>query len=240
MIKLGMFISGGGTTATSIVNAIISGTLTGIETVCVIASKPSAGGIEKLKTAGIPTENIYIVNPKDYADRKEFGERLIEICDKHRVQLIGQYGWLVKTPVNVIEKYPDKIINQHPGPLDIGREDFGGKGMYGMRVHAARLYFVQKTGRDATTEATTHYVTEEFDDGAVIGRSVVEILPEDTPESLQARVLPAEHSLQITVLQDFADSRVEAWQRSKPLVQDSEEKLLASCKAEAIKNYPNG
>jgi len=235
-----MFISGGGTTATSIVDAINNGTLSGIDPVCVIASKETAGGIEKLKSAGILAENIYIVNPKDYEDRSKFGEKIIEICDKHRVQLIGQYGWLVKTPVNVIERYPDKIINQHPGPLDIGREDFGGKGMYGMRVHAARLSFVQKTGRDFTTEATTHYVTEEFDDGTVIGRRVVEILLDDTPESLQSRVLPVEHALQIQVLQEFADGRVETCERIKPLVQGNEEKMLESCKIEAIKNYPNG
>lgn len=235
-----MFISGGGTTATAIVHAVNDGTLTGIEPVCVIASKETAGGIEKLKNAGIPNENIYVVNPKDFTDRNEFGQKIIEICDTHRVQLIGQYGWLVKTPVNVIEQYPDKIINQHPGPLDIGREDFGGKGMYGMRVHAARLYFVQKTGRDFTTEATTHYVTEEFDDGAVIGRRVVEVMPDDTPESLQERVLPVEHALQIQVLQEFADGRITTYERKTPLVRVDEEKLLETCKEQAITNYPKG
>ena len=235
-----MLISGGGTTATAIVNAINDGTLTDIEAVCVIASKETAGGIEKLKAAGIPEGHIYVVNPKDYDDRGLFGEKIIEICDRHRVQLIGQYGWLVKTPVNVIERYPDKIINQHPGPLDIGREDFGGKGMYGMRVHAARLYFTQKTERDFTTEATTHYVTEEFDDGAVIGRRVVEILPDDTPESLQERVLPEEHALQIQVLQEFADGRITTYERNTPLVREDEEEILETCKQQAITNYPKG
>ena len=248
-IKLALLISGGGTTMEAIIKACKNGKLTNIEPVLVIASKPDAGGIEKARALGISDKDILVINPKDFSaqggpasgwDRETFGEEIIKECKKREVNLIGQYGWMVKTPDNVINAFPNMIINQHPGPLDPnGNGDFGGAGMFGMRVHQARLCFVRKVNDNFWTEATTHRVTSEFDKGAVLKRKQVPILPDDTAETLQARVLPVEHEVQIETLQDFANGTVSEFKRENPLILKDEKKILEECKKLAKKMYPN-
>lgn len=246
-IKLALLISGGGTTMQAIIKACLpAGRRAGtgyinVEPVLVIASNPKAGGIEKARALGIPEKDILIINPKDFENKEAFGEEIIKECKKREVNLIGQYGWMVKTPDNVISTFPDMIINQHPGPLDPGGNgDFGGAGMFGMRVHQARLEFVKKVNHNYWTEATAHRVTSEFDKGAILKRKQVPILPNDTAETLRARVLPTEHQVQIETLQDFADGTVSEFKREIPLVFRGEEKILEECKEMAKKMYPNG
>lgn len=252
-IKLALLISGGGTTMEAIIKACLpAGRRAGTgyikaEPVLVIASKPDAGGVEKARALGIPEKDILIINPKDFKNREEFGEIIIKECKKRKVNLIGQYGWMVKTPDKVIDAFPNMIINQHPGPLDPnGNGDFGGAGMFGMRVHQARLEFVKKVNRPARaggdfwTEATAHRVTSEFDKGAILKRKQVPIFPSDTAETLQARVLPVEHEVQIETLRDFANGIVSEYKREIPLVLPGEEKILEECKEEAKKLYSNG
>ena len=205
-MKVALFISGGGTTAEAIIRAAKCGQLAGVEVACVIASSAEAGGIERAKKAGVPEKDVLILPPKAFPSREEFGEAIIKECRARGVDFVGQYGWLVRTPENVIKAFEGRIVNQHPGPLDPGRPDFGGKGMFGRRVHAARLFFVRAVQRDFWTEATAHRVIAEYDKGAVLCAKRVSILPDDTPESLQARVLPVEHEVQIETLAMFAPS----------------------------------
>ena len=239
-IKLALLISGSGTTMEAIIKACRSKKLSGIEPVLVISSKNDAGGIAKARALRIKEENILIINPDDFKSKKEFGEKITEECRKREVNLIGQYGWMVKTPENVIKEFKDRIINQHPGPLDTKKPDFGGTGMFGLRVHQARLEFVKKVNRDFWTEATAHRVTENFDEGAVLIRRKVPILPYDTAETLQMRVLPVEHEVQIETLQEFADGKVSEFHRKTPLVLPEEKEILKECKEIAKKMYPNG
>lgn len=240
-IKLALLISGGGTTMEAIIKACKNGILLNVEPVLVIASKPNAGGINKARALGIPEKDILIINPKDFKNKEEFGEEIIKECKKREVNFIGQYGWMVKTPDNVIDAFPDMITNQHPGPLDpYGNGDFGGAGMYGTRVHQARLEFIKRANRDFWTEATAHRVTPEFDKGAILKRKQIPILPDDTAETLQTRVLPIEHEVQIETLQDFANGTVSEFKRKIPLVLKGEEKILEECKRLAIKKYPKG
>lgn len=239
-MRIALLISGGGTTMEAIIKACQSGYLSKVEPVLVISSNPNAGGIEKAKKLGIKEENILIINPKDFNNREEFGEEIIKECKKREVDFVGQYGWMVMTPSNVVKEFEGKIVNQHPGPLDNGRPDFGGAGMFGMRVHQARLEFVKRTNHDFWTEATTHFVTEEFDKGKIIKRIQVPILPNDTAETLQTRVLPVEHQAQIEALKDFSEGNVEEFIRENRLVLPSEEEILKECKKIAIKMYPNG
>ena len=241
-IKLAFLISGGGSTMEAIIKACQNGELSDleIEPALIISSNPNSLGIEKAKNLGIDPKNILVINPKDYEDRNVFGETILKACQEREVNLVGQFGWMTKTPDNVINAFPDMIINQHPGPLDTGRPDFGGTGMYGLRVHEARLEFVNKVNRDFWTEVTTHRVTANFDEGKIIKRKQVPIFPGDTAETLQARVLPIEHEVQIEVLRDFADNIVEEYHRQIPLVLPSEESILEECKANAKKLYPNG
>lgn len=239
-LKIALLISGGGTTMEAIIKACRTGILKDVEPTLVIASKPDIGGIQKALNLGIEEKNIVILNPKSFFNSEEFGEAIIFECKKRDVNFIGQYGWLVKTPENVCEAFKGMIVNQHPGPLDTGRSDFGGVGMYGMRVHQARLEFVRKTNHDFWTEATAHYVTTNFDEGKVIKRKQVPILPNDTAESLQTRVLPVEHQVQIEALQDFANGTVFEFQREIPLVLPEEKNILKECKELAIKMFPKG
>ena len=241
-IKLALLISGNGSTMEAIIKACRDGELSGldIKPILVIASNKEAGGIEKALKLGIKTEDVLVIDPKKCLDSNIFGEKILEECKKREINLIGQYGWMVKTPDNVISAYKDIIINQHPGPLDNGRPDFGGARMYGMRVHEARLEFVKKVQRDFWTEATTHMVTSNFDEGKIIKRKQVPIFPNDTAEILQARVLPVEYEVQIETLRDFIDNAVIEFHREIPLILPGEEKLLEECKENAKKLYPNG
>jgi phosphoribosylglycinamide formyltransferase 1 len=238
-IRLALLISGGGTTAQAIINACFSGRLQ-IDPVLVIASKNGIKGISRVQEAGITTNQIVIINPKAYKNSRVFGEKLIDVCKSFQVDIVGQYGWMPLTPVQFIRAYEGKIINQHPGPLDNGRADFGGKGMYGRRVHCAVLYFRRMTNHDFWTEATTHFVTDQFDKGQVIQHKKVDIRPDDAVEDLQQRVLPIEHEVQIEVLNDFVLGKVKVVKRSTLLVKDNELKILEEAKKIASMLYPKG
>ncbi|HEU0085823.1 MAG TPA: formyltransferase family protein [Candidatus Paceibacterota bacterium] len=239
-IRLALLISGGGTTMEAIIKATKNGTLTNVNPVLVIASKETAGGIEKAKALGISGENIIVLERKKFKDSVEFGEAIISECEKRNVNMIGQYGWMVLTPQNVIKRFEKRIVNQHPGPLDTGRPDFGGEGMYGLRVHEARRLFVKNVNRDFFTEATCHYVTEEFDKGEVIKRNVMEFSLDDLATDIQQKLLPIEHQTQIEALQDIASDRIEIFKREIPLVNEGEEEILKECKQSAKLAYPNG
>ncbi len=246
-MKLAILFSGGASTACAVAKAITDGVLTGLEISVAISSNPKASGIEKLKNLGIKVE---IVNPKDFSSPELFGQALLESLNK--ADIVAQLGWLAKTPLAVINAYTNCIINQHPGPLDhSSHNDFGGIGMHGLRVHAARLHFAKNTGaHNAYTEASSHYVTENYDEGRVIGRTKVEI-PEEllkrdlsnpdsfraAAEELQQLVLPHEHALQIDVLRKLVTGEIKILDRAEPLVKDFELDQLTSSKHAAIDLY---
>ncbi len=239
-MRIALLISGSGTTAEAIIKACTSGRLSGVEPALVIASRADSGGIVRAKEAGIKEEDIVVIDPKTFAGSEEFGQAIIVECKKRNVDFVGQYGWMIKTPENVIREYEGMMTNQHPGPLDPGRADFGGVGMYGMRVHQARLCFVKKTDREYWSEATAQRVAVHFDEGAVVHSKRVEILPDDTAETLAARMLPIEHEVQIETLQMFANKAVKEIIRDTPFVFPGEEGILKVCKKEAVQLYPNG
>jgi len=239
-LRIAMLVSGGGTTMREILRAVESGLLSRVEPVLVIASKPDAGGIEKALAEGMLKENVLVLRPKAYSSPETFGEAILLECRKRGVDFIGQYGWLPKTPANVVEAYQGMMTNQHPGPLDPGRPDFGGPGMYGRRVHCARLYFVRRAERDFCTEATVQRVAPEFDKGAILGRITIPINPGDDVATLQEKVLPQEHRLQIETLLAFSEGRVRELIRSEPLVREGEHTILAEAKQVAGILFPRG
>ncbi|MCF7833931.1 MAG: hypothetical protein K9L98_03575 [Candidatus Pacebacteria bacterium] len=241
ILRLALLISGSGSTMESIIKACQNKTLKNVKPVLVIASTIEAGGIQKAKNLGISPKDILVINPKEFKNREKFGEKVLKECKKRNVNFIGQYGWLVLTPKNVITEYKGHIVNQHPGPLDTGKPDFGGKGMYGIRVHKARLEFIRRVKRDYWTEATCHYVTEKFDEGKVVKRIQMKIEERDSTKKVQMKLLPIEHQTQIEALRDFSEGSVEIFKRKIPLIKSKEEiEILEKCKKIAVKAYPNG
>lgn len=231
-LRIALLISGKGSTAAAIIRQFKDSSM--VIPVCAIASSPQAG-LANLIRAGMDEKSTYVISPKMMSSSSQFGEALIKLCKKHEVDLVGHYGWLVKTPANLIAEYKDMIINQHPGPLDPGRKmDFGGKGMYGKRVHAARLNFVKATDKDWWTEVTCHRVTEEYDEGAILDRVEIPIRANDTVETLADRALLEEHKLQIKVLENFAKGTVSEWHRVKQLVDSKDYALLERIKQEVM------
>lgn len=235
-LRIAMLVSGGGTTMQAIIQACKSGRLPRVQPVLVIASRLGIGAIEKALGEGIAPEDIVVLRPTECGEA--FGEKILAECRKHGVDFVGQYGWMVKTPPNVIEVWKGMMVNQHPGPLDPGRPDFGGKGMFGRRVHCARLYFVRTVKRDFWTETTAQRVAPEYDRGALLRTRTIPILEHDDTTSLQERVLPQEHELHIEVLDDFANGRVREFVRQTPLVFPGEEAILDQAKRIAKALFP--
>ncbi len=230
----------------AILNACKSGVLSRVLPALIIASRPGIGGIQKALDAGIDEKDIVVIQRKDFVgaggfDENGFGEAILRECIKRNIDLISQNGWMVKTPPDVIKAYKNMMVNQHPGPIDPPRLGFGGQGMFGRRVHCAVLYFARTCGREFTcTEAVAQRVDIDYDAGAVLKRQEVKILKTDDVISLQEKVLPVEHQVQIATLQDFANGTVEELTRPTPLILSGEEQLLEEAKKVAVMLFPHG
>lgn len=239
--RLGIFLSGGGTTAEAIIKATLTGEVP-MKVACVVASTKKAGGIEKALQLGIPQKDIVILPPGKYrgADGKvneeRYGLKILESLSERGVDVVTQNGWMVHTPENVVLAYEGRMFNQHPGPVP----EFGGAGMYGMRVHEARRRFIRAVGgRDSWTEAVAQWVHPFYDQGGVVRSMRVKVFPNDTAEDIQKRVLPEEHRNQIDMLKDFAAGRLHEVKRDS-LILPGEEAILERVKREAIQLYPHG
>ena len=241
-------ISGGGTTMQEVLRASKDGRLPRVNSALIISSRPDAGGIGTAHKEGIPEKNIVVLSPKDFGTQDDFGEAILKECWQRKIDLIAQCGWLPYTPPNTPVEYRSAIFNQHPGPLDHGRPDFGGgekqKGMYGKRVHHAVLYFAMHITRPFwETEATVHRVTSRIDDGGILGRIPVEIKRGDDAYTLAARVLPHEHLLVIDTIKKFTDFGEfrEIPIREEPIVRSQTELLILNrAKKAAAKAFPHG
>ena len=199
---------------------------------------------------GVHEESIVVIPRKNFANPEAFGEAILRACKARGVDLIAQCGFIPTMPANVVAAYEMAIFNQRPGPLDHKRLGFGGKGMRGLAVHAAVLYFAQRVGRPFMTEATVHRVTNVVDGGAILGTRPVEIWKEEISEKeeltvrakrLAARVLPYEHNLVVETILKFSEY---GWpqeiHRSEPLIRPGEEALLEEAKTAGIAAFPNG
>lgn len=238
--RLASLISGGGTTMEQIIKACKSGEIP-MDIACVISSKPDAGGIEKARRLGISGKDIVVINPNSFrgedkkVDQEGFGMAILKELRQRGATVVTQNGWLPLTPEHVIDEFPGTIFNQHPGPVP----EFGGSGMYGKRVHAARILFTRMTNRDNWTETIAQRVHRDYDQGVVVKSTRVDILPEDTVDDLQQRVLPVEHRTQIDLLKDVASGNVREIPSEK-LVRPGEEKILFIAKQSARLLYPHG
>lgn len=177
MKRFGVLVSGGGTNLQAIIDAVNDGKITNGEIAAVISNKKDAYALERAKQNNI---EAVCVSPKDYATREEFNQALIDTIDLYNLDLIVLAGFLVVLPKELVEKYPNKIINIHPSLIP----SFCGDGFYGLKVHEEAL----KRGVKITG-ATVHFVDEGTDTGPIIKQKAVRVEEGDTPEILQRRVM---------------------------------------------------
>lgn len=177
MLKVVVCVSGGGTNLQAIIDRIADGRLTDTKIVRVISNNPGAFALERAAKAGI--EGV-CVSPKDYADRAQFNEALLETMKEVNPDLIVLAGFLVVIPEIVIKEFRGRIINIHPSLIP----SFCGTGYYGLKVHEAALERGVKL-----TGATVHFVDEGTDTGPIILQKAVEVKEGDTPKELQLRVM---------------------------------------------------
>lgn len=190
-LKIGVLVSGGGTNLQAIIDACQTGNIPG-EVVVVISNRKEAYALERAKKNRI--EALYI-DRKDFITNRDYAQRLAEEMDKREVELVCLAGFLLLIDSFFIDKYKNKIMNIHPALLP----SFGGKGMYGIKVHEEVL----KSG-EKYSGCTVHMVDEEYDHGQIILQKKVHVKKNDTPHMLAERVLKEEHKLYPEAVKMFA------------------------------------
>ena len=193
-IRLGVLISGGGTTLMNILEYIKQGRLNA-EVVVVICSRSRASGVEKAKNAGL---NIKIIRRKDFPDIDEFSRRIEEELVAANTDLIIQGGWLCLWKIPA--RYENRVMNIHPALLP----SFGGTGMFGHHVHEAVLAAGCKI-----SGCTVHFCTNEYDKGPIIVQRACEVKDGDTPETLAARVFEQECIAYPQAIRLFAEDKLD-------------------------------
>jgi len=177
MLRIGVMVSGGGTNLQAIMDAMDSGRITNTELAVVISNNANAYALERARLRGI---EAVCISPREYETRDAFNEAFLAKVDGYQLDLIVLAGFLVKIPEAMVEKYEHRIINVHPSLIP----SFCGVGYYGLKVHEAALARGVKV-----TGATVHFVDGGMDTGPIILQKAVDVLPGDTPEVLQRRVM---------------------------------------------------
>lgn len=193
MLKTAVLVSGGGTNLQAILDAKQAGKLPHVEIALVVASNPRAYALERAEKAGVAHAVVQKARDEEIT---AYGERLLTVLQDHGIQLVVLAGFLTILPENVIAAYDHRILNIHPSLIP----SFCGQGFYGLRVHEAALARGVKL-----TGATVHFVNEIPDGGDIIAQKAVAVLPGDTPQTLQRRVMEeAEWLLLPQALEDVA------------------------------------
>ena len=175
--RIAVLVSGGGTNLQALIDAQKSGIIQSGSIELVISNKADAYALERAAKVQIPTK---VVLKKELGSQQAFEERIMELLDENRIDLIVLAGFMAILSENFTSRYPKRILNVHPSLIP----SFCGAGFYGLKVHEAALsYGVKVTG------ATVHFVNEIPDGGEIILQKAVDILPEDTAETLQKRVM---------------------------------------------------
>jgi phosphoribosylglycinamide formyltransferase-1 len=182
ILRIAVFASGTGSNFKTIVKAIEQGELHA-KIAGLISNNPDAGALEFARSRGIPAENI---NEKLFPRENELETAILNTLESWRANFILLAGYMKKISPEIIKKFNNRILNIHPALLP----DFGGKGMYGLNVHEA----VIRSGTKVSG-VTVHIVNNEYDAGPIVLQRAVPVLEDDTPESLQKRVLKEEHKI---------------------------------------------
>ena len=198
MLKIAVLVSGGGTNLQAIIDAIEAGTITNAQIDVVISNNPVVYALERAKNAGI---EAMCLSPKEFESREIFNDVLTKTIIDRGIDLVVLAGFLVIIPPQLIKAYKNRIINIHPSLIP----SFCGTGFYGLKVHEEAL----KRGVKVTG-ATCHFVDEGTDTGPIILQKAVCVEPDDTPKSLQQRVMEqAEWKIMPQAIDLIANDRIE-------------------------------
>lgn len=197
MLDIAVLVSGGGTNLQSIIDRIADHRLPGVRIVGVIASRPGTLAEQRAKLAGIPCRTV---SRKDYPDLDSYDQAMLDLLKPWNPGLLVLAGFLSLLGPRLVKAWHNRIINVHPSLIPA----FCGPGLYGIRPHEAALaYGVRITG------ATVHLVDENYDEGPIILQKAVEVHQDDTPQSLQLRVMKeAEQVILPKAIALFAAGRI--------------------------------
>jgi len=176
MINIAVLVSGGGTNLQALIDAQ-GKVLQHGKIKLVISSKPDVYALQRAEQAGI---EHCVIAKRDYETQEEFSNAILQQLQSYQIDMIVLAGYLSILDETIIRAYPNRIINIHPSLIP----SFCGKGYYGLKVHEAALHYGVKV-----TGATVHIVNEIPDGGKILLQKAVDILPTDTPETLQQRVM---------------------------------------------------
>lgn len=176
-MKIAVFVSGGGTNLQAIIDNTKTGILKDIEIVLVLSSSPSAYALTRAAENGIPS---VVMRAADYPSREQWDTEMADCVKKSGAELIVLAGYLSLLGPKTVSLYSNRIINIHPALIP----SFCGEGMYGIKPHKAALARGVKV-----SGATVHFVNENYDDGPILLQKSVDVLPGDTPETLQKRIM---------------------------------------------------
>ena len=176
-MKIAVFVSGGGTNLQAIIDNIKSGSLENVEIAIVIASNEKAYALKRASDNNIPAK---VMSVKAYPSREQWDDDVLKTLRENNVELIVLAGYLSLLGEKTVKAFNNRIINIHPALIP----SFCGKGMYGIRPHEAALERGVKV-----SGATVHIVNENYDEGPILLQKCVDVLPDDTPETLQMRIM---------------------------------------------------
>jgi len=195
MARCAIFASGGGSNFQSLIDKKKEGKLT-VDLSVLIVNNSGAGAVKRAEDNDIP---VLHCAPSHFETEAAYTRQLDEHLKKFDVEYIALAGYMKKLPSEIVARFRNRIMNIHPGLLPA----FGGKGMYGSRVHKAVLEFGAKI-----SGITIHFVDEEYDHGPVIFQDTVPVKDDDTPDTLAARVLKLEHASYWKVVDAVCNKRV--------------------------------
>jgi len=195
--RIAVLVSGGGTNLQALIDAQGRGELGGGRIVAVISSKAGAYALERAKNAGIEG---FVLPRKDFSSNRAMTVALVDLLKKLDIDLVVLAGCMIIFTQELVDAYPNAIMNVHPALIP----SFCGPGYYGLHVHEEALrYGVKLSG------ATVHFVSAECDGGPIIAQKAVEVLPGDTPEVLQKRIMEqAEWILLPQAVKAFCEDRI--------------------------------
>ncbi len=196
MLRIAVLGSGRGSNFDAILKAIRQGEIPSARIGLVISNNSNAGILEIARAHSLPALHL---SQRQFASEDEYVDSLLAVLGQHDVNCIVLAGYMKRLPARIVAAFRGRILNIHPALLP----KYGGQGMYGHFVHEAVIQSGEKI-----SGATVHIVDEEYDHGAILLQRTVEISPDDTPETLAAKVLRLEHELYPEAIRLFSEGHI--------------------------------